>query len=521
MPIDALERGWASVLCAFGDLVVTRSRGQSTRTAARRYRATRRALGPLLAAARGSPEALAIAGVLPWLDGWEPTPGLEPTRTDDRRHAGADADVASLRRSVVRRYGRAAASIRIGGETIDRLTALGRLATEPDPVARRRTFEALAPVWRTVDGDGGSDSPYRRLLASTAARWARDGSPIDANAAALGIAPEAVEPMLRSILGAWRRIVGDRAIEPWDYRHACGAAARQLDRLVPIDRLQVLNDHYLASLGVDIEAIGIGYDLFPRPGRPVIPVAFTIGRGSVSDGDGGWRARPPYVFATYAEGGLANLGELLHESGHAVHGAAIRARPAFAELPEDQTAFLEATADVLGWDADEPAWQAHWLGEAASDRDALVHRYGSVMLDVCWALFELELHRDPTRRPNDVWTEITADGLGVVRHPEWSWWAIRAQLIDAPGYLANYAFSAVVAAAIRARLRELRGDWWTGDPGWYRALSEAFFRWGAERRPAELLTGFLGGPVTEGPLLADLGRRSGGETDSSTARLPM
>ena len=32
--------------------------------------------------------------------------------------------------------------------------------------------------------------------------------------------------------------------------------------------------------------------------------------------------------------------------------AAIRTRPAFLEWSEDETAFLEGTADVLGWDAD-------------------------------------------------------------------------------------------------------------------------------------------------------------------------
>ena len=87
------------------------------------------------------------------------------------------------------------------------------------------------------------------------------------------------------------------------------------------------------------------------------------------------------------------------------------------------------------------------------------------MLDVCWALFEIELHRRPDRRPNDVWTEITADGLGIEPHPEWSWWAIRGQLIDCPGYMANYALSAIVAAAVRARIREVRGPWWDGRPG--------------------------------------------------------
>ncbi len=122
--------------------------------------------------------------------------------------------------------------------------------------------------------------------------------------------------------------------------------------------------------------------------------------------------RPPWVFATYSTGGIGNLQELLHESGHALAAAGVRTRPAFAEYPMSSAGFLEATADILGWDVTEPAWQRRWLGEAATPREALLDRYGSVMLDVCWALFEIELHRHPDRRPNDVWSEITHEGLG-------------------------------------------------------------------------------------------------------------
>ena len=335
------------------------------------------------------------------------------------------------------------------------------------------------------------------------------GSPIDANVAALGMSPAGFETTLHGILAGWRSIVGPDRLEPWDYWHANGAAARTLDALVPVDRLLDLDHGYLAALGADVAALGIQYDVYPRDGRPMIPVAFSIGMGGWAadqPATGPWTPRPPWVFATYAEGGLGGLAELLHESGHALHSAAVRTRPAFLEWPDDETAFVEGTADVLGWDADEPAWQGHWLGAAAAPRDALLARYGGVMLDICWALFEIELHRHPERRPNDVWTELTADGLGIVPHPEWSWWAIRGQLIDAPGYLANYALSAIMAAAVRARVLELRGPWFTGDPGWYGFLSERLFAAGASRPPADLLGDFLGGPLTAEPLLADLGR---------------
>ena len=92
--------------------------------------------------------------------------------------------------------------------------------------------------------------------------------------------------------------------------------------------MRPLNDAFLASLGADPARLAIEFDIFPRPDRPPVPVAFTMDRGVDPDGHGGWRARPAWIFATYETGGLGNLVELLHESGHAIHSAAVRARPA-------------------------------------------------------------------------------------------------------------------------------------------------------------------------------------------------
>ena len=130
------------------------------------------------------------------------------------------------------------------------------------------------------------------------------------------------------------------------------------------------------------------------------------------------------------------------------------------------------------------------------------------MLDICWALFEIELHRRPDRRPNEVWTEITADGLGHRAAPEWSWWALRGQLIEGAGYMANYALAALIAAAVRAEIREVRGPWWEGDPGWYGVVSDALLVAGASRAPADLLESFLGEPYRR----AAAGRPAPGES---------
>ena len=113
--------------------------------------------------------------------------------------------------------------------------------------------------------------------------------------------------------------------------------------------------------------------------------------------NGRWRRGEPWVFATYRTGGLDNLNELLHETGHAVHIAAIRTRPAFADWP-DSDPFTEALADFMALDVYEPAWQQRWLGDSVPLADGLRGRYGGIVLDVAWAVFELRMHARSRRR---------------------------------------------------------------------------------------------------------------------------
>ena len=320
-------------------------------------------------------------------------------------------------------YGAAATAIEVDGETIDRLSAFARLATAEDAAERRAVFEAMAPVWRAVDGDGGVTSPHRRLVAASAERWVKAGSTIEANAAVLGIAPGAFEPMLHAILADGRRVVADAAglrpggrVEPWDYRFVVGAVERRLRAAVP------------ARPAVGRSTMRISARWVPIPMS--LASAMTSRRNSAARSSRS-PSRPtagpgPWVFATYREGGLGNLTELLHESG-ARDPLTPRVRTAArvrTSHPASYAAFFEAVgrAARLGC----AGAGVHRPTTSASPSTRTSRRSGPVWRGPARCLLGAlrgGVHRSPGRQPNDVWAEVVADGLGIEPHPEWSWWA--------------------------------------------------------------------------------------------------
>lgn len=445
----------------------------------------------------------ALAGALAPADerGAEaPTPDCSGDRV---AQAGGGDEPAPLGALLYRCYGDAARAIVFEGETLDRLSVIERLRTEPDRERRRRLFLALAPLWRAVDGDGGAASPFRELVRRSALAWRRDGSPVDRQLVALGLDPRAFELSLVQVLEAWRALLPPEPIEPWDLHYSNAAANRALAATVPRDRLEAINRHYYADLGAEPACLGVRYDLEPRSGKT--PVAFT-NFGARARLLGG-RSLPtvPWVFATYRVGGFDNLVELLHETGHAVHIAAIRTRPALLDWP-DLDAFTEALGDLLALEAYEPAWQRRYLGAEVPLAESLRSKYGAIVLDIAWALLEIRLHREPERAANEVWTELATRYLGVAPHPEWSWWMLRGQLVDSPGYMASYAIGAVMVMDLRARAHALRGPFTGADAGTYAWLSERLYRFGRERPARRVLEDLLGRPVSADALRADLAR---------------
>lgn len=419
--------------------------------------------------------------------------------------AGAKArDVLSARAYAC--YGRAARRVVVGADTLDRLTVLARLGTLDDSVARKAHFLALMPLWRAMNGDGGPGSPYRTLIKLAAETSAANGSYMTRQARSLDLAPERVEPMLVGILKAWRDHTPATPMEPWDWWYLNGAFSRRLSSRVNKDELRVVTDRFYTDLGADPGTLGVRYDLDPREGKT--PVAFTDFGTHPRRRDSVWQPAEPWIFATYRVGGVDNLGELLHEMGHAVHIAAIRTRPAFADWP-DSDPYTEALGDLMALDLTEPGWQRKYLGDSTTTMESMRSRYGGIVMDVAWALLEWRMHQDPSRDPNFEWAEITGTYLHIVRHPEWSWWALRGQLVDLPGYMLNYAFGAVITADLRAKVRDARGPFWRADRRTYAWLSDRLYRWGLERPTKDVLRDFLGRPVNAAALLADMSRLRG------------
>ena len=423
-----------------------------------------------------------------------------PERCQDAQHQ--DVSMASLEGALYACFTELGNNLEFEGKRVTRVSAFGMLEEMSGEERRRKLFYAFEPIWNAVDGKHDAASPYRRLLPLVVSAADGHGTKIDSAAKTVGVSSQEVERWLEQILDTWRQVDGGEMVEPWNYFYRGGEASRLLSVVTPKDSFVSVNQRYYRDLGADLQQLRILYDLEARPGKA--PVAYTdyITRGRLVDGK--WHPTVVRISGSYTTGGLGLLNELVHENGHAVHMMAIHVRPAFMDLGDPL--FVEAFADVASWDTFEPAWQRKYLGHAAPEAVSLRGLLSAVMLDVAWALFECRMLRSPAADPNAVWTEITSRYLHIVRHPEISWWAIRVQLVQMPGYMVNYGLGSVLTADMRQHTRQALGPFETGNLQWYSWTSEHLLRFGEELDTSTLLKQFLGRPVSPQALLDQIRR---------------
>jgi hypothetical protein len=413
-----------------------------------------------------------------------------------------DLSMASLEGALQSCFTELGNNLEFEGKHITRVSALGMLGEMNEEERRKKLFYAFEPLWNAVNGKHDAASPYRRLLPLVVTAAEAHGTRIDAAARTIGVSSAEVEQWLEQILDTWRQVDGGQMVEPWNYFYRGGEADRQLSGVTSKDSFVSVNQRYYRDLGADLQQLGVLYDLEARPGKA--PLAYTdyVTRGRFVDGK--WRPTIVRISGSYATGGLGLLNELVHENGHAVYMMAIHTRPAFMDV--SAALFDEAFADVPSWNTYEPAWQRKYLGQAATEAASLRGLFSSVMLDVAWALFECRMLHNPTADPNAMWTDITSRYLHIVRHPEISWWALRGQLVQMPGYMVNYGLGSVLTADIRQHTREALGSFETGNPQWYSWTSERLLRFGEELDASTLLKQFLGRPVSPQAVLEQIRR---------------
>ena len=356
---------------------------------------------------------------------------------------------------------------------------------------RRRLFVALEPLWRTVDGDGGGASPYRRLLRPSAERWRR------ARLADRGerrrARPARPDRSRRSLHGDPRDLAGassaPSALEPWDYWYAIGAAARR-------PRCRGSRPRPSARPRPSLPG-----GARRRPGRARDRVRRRCPVRAV-------RRSPSRSRSRWAPGLAASRRRDLDASA-AMGLRDVRGRAASATSPSCSTrAAMPSTwprsgrgpassnsrwrhrlprgrppTSSAGTSTSPPGRRTGW-GRPPTPRDAARSTdTARSMLDICWALFEIELHRHPERRPNDVWAEITrrrarrrpASRVVLVGHP----WPAHRQA-GLPGQLR--AVGDHRGRGPREDPASSAGRGSTGDPGWYRFIAEALFAPGRRDR---------------------------------------
>jgi len=425
-----------------------------------------------------------------------------PEHCQDAQHQ--DLSMASLEGALYACFTELGNNLEFEGKRVMRVSAFDMLEEMSEEERRKKLFYAFVPLWEAVNGKNNPTSPYRRMLPLVVSAAPARGTEIDSAARTIGVTSREVERWLEQILDTWRQVDGGQMVEPWNYYYRGGGADRLLSAVTPKDSFLAVNQRYYHDLGADLQQLGILYDLDARPGKA--PLAYTdyVTRGRLVDGK--WRSTVVRISGNYATGGLGLLNELVHENGHAVYMMAIHVRPAFMDVGD---ALLdEAFADVPSWNTFEPAWQRKYLSQAAPEALSMHSLFSNVVLDVAWALFECRMLRNPSADPNAVWTDITSRYLHIVPHPELSWWAMRVQLVQMPGYMVNYGLGSVLTADLRQHTREAVGAFETGNSQWFSWTSEHLLHYGEELDTPTLLKQFLGRPVSPRPLLAQIRRIS-------------
>ena len=297
----------------------------------------------------------------------------------------------------------------------------GRLSTEPDPRRRRDSSSRSSRSGKRSTATAARPARTASAAGATAEAWSATSRPSTRTPARSGSTRARSSPGSgrSSQPGATSSVSGP--VEPWDQRHETGAFRRTFDADLPLTELRRIDRAYYASLGADPEALGIRYDIAPRPG----PGSGRDGvharrRDLPRRGPDGWSTGEQWVVASYSRPRIPTLAS----SSTRPAMPSTRGRPDPTRLRRHDRGLHHAHRGArrhrrLG---SLRAGLAGTLARRSAPVGAgLRARYGDVVRDVAWSLFEIVLHRRPSasrtrsgpRSPATTWVSCpTPSGRG-------------------------------------------------------------------------------------------------------------
>jgi len=363
-------------------------------------------------------------------------------------------EVYSLRNSVSERI--IGFRPRVRGEETSFSERARILMKEPDRALRREAYLAMRPLDEAVRGDlleliARRNRAAADLGATDFASFALAQSSVDRDdlAALFTEIEDATRDDHRELLARSASELGVERVEPWDVRYAVERAVALPDDYFPKDAIVPKISSFLASLGIDLDALDIRL------------VVRDIPFGGLCFG-----IRIPHDVRILAnpQDGHRDYEVLFHEYGHAVHDKLIdQPSPALREGVEG--CFHEAMAEVFGNAASDREWL---LGETDVPPDAVEAYVGKKKNAALMRLrglmaasaFEFGLYGDPERDADDLWRALQERYVGV-RDPSETVWASTSLFTTHPVYSHNYVLADAIAAqitdAIRARFGRFLG----------------------------------------------------------------
>ncbi|MCK5115481.1 MAG: peptidase M3A and M3B thimet/oligopeptidase F [Candidatus Aegiribacteria sp.] len=243
-----------------------------------------------------------------------------------------------------------------------------------------------------------------------------------------------VVPLMRKIRAGFSEdIIGDPIVMPWDAAFISGKIAPELNRHVSMADYHRPISELFSKFGIDIAAMNITYDIFPRKNKSEWGYNFPVETGVDSRILANVRDR-------YFE-----FGVLLHETGHAVHS--------FTTDPEETILNMgisgivsEGIANLFGRFSTHKAFYSGFFSEKPEEagrnfKQLKLWNRANQLRAVSRILFDQALYRSRIKNIDDIhqllW-QTNMEVLGEQPYADMPLWASTIHYTTHPIYFHNY-----------------------------------------------------------------------------------